>query len=289
MGLFSRTPKQPSAVPATESAAPTEQTASPASADTGRPLVANTLVQAALVKWGEKKSAQTMNEVLRQCATGELLVDIGGSDFADISKGLQPGDKLGIGQVVDNAGQRLLLVFTSNEALRAYRPDVAPMSLAQPASGVMKQALSDFEGVAIDPADPNTCIIYNREIQLGLSEEPAINEALKTGLVENRSADEIRELAASTPLLFIGVTEVRNDAGEIVGATLPSVQTTAGERCALAFTSPAEVWAFDATLSARPTGFDNVIDAARSNGHAAVMLNPMGPWAILRVQDVDAA
>ena len=283
MGLFSRQPKQTSAASATEPGATPAPPTPAASADTGSPLVVNTHVQAALLAWGASKNAQTMNDVLRQCAAGELLIDIGGSQFADISKGLQPGDSLGVGQIVDNAGKRLLLVFTSNEALRAYRPDTAPMSLAQPASGVMKQALNDFEGVAIDPADPNTCIIYNREIQLGLSEEPSINEALKTALFENRADDEIRELAASAPLLFIGVVEVRNEAGEIVGGKLPTVQTRAGELCSLAFTSPAEVWAFDPTLSARPTGLDDVMEGAKSVGNVGVMLNPIGPWAVLHV------
>ena len=295
MGLFSRKPKQTSAAPANEPVAPAGRPgpaasdvppAPPApSAPVGSSLVVNTRVQAALLTWGEKKNAQTMNEVLRQCATGELLVDISGSTFADVSRGLQPGDTLGVGEVVDNAGKRLLLVFTSNDAVRAYRPQVAVMSLAQPASGVMKQALSDFEGIVIDPADPHSCIIYNREIQLGLSEEPSINEALKTALVEDRPYDEIWELAASAPLLFIGVTETRDEAGEIIGAMLPTVQTTAGEMCSLAFTSPAEVWAFDPTLSARPTGFDNVIGGAQANGHIGAMLDPMGPWALLRVPD----
>jgi hypothetical protein len=282
MGLFSRKPPRPSAAsaPEPEASVPTTET-------TG-PLVVNTLVQTALLKWGAKKNAQTMNEVLRQCVAGELLIDVSGSQFADISEGLQPGDTLGVGQIIDNAGKRLLLVFTSNDALRAYRPEVAPMSLAQPAAGVMQQALSGYEGVVIDPASSSSCIIYNTEIQLGVSQEPGINQALKTALVENRPHDQIRELAASAPLLFIGVKETRSEAGEIIGAALPTVQTTAGETCALAFTSPAEVWAFDATLSARPTGLDDVIDRARSNGHDAVMLDPMGPWAMLRVRDFDA-
>lgn len=310
MGLFSRKPKQTSAAPASEPAATAgqteqpeqvEQTAPPAPptppADSVIPaveggaasLVTNTLVQTALLKWGEKKNAQTMNEVLRQCAVGELLIDISGSEFADISKGLQSGDKLGVGQVVDNAGKRLLLVFTSNDALAAYRPGVPPMSLAQPASGVMKQALSDFEGVAIDPASPNTCIIYNPEIQLGLSQDPGFNEVLKGALVENRPNNEIRLLATSAPLLFVGVNEVRNEAGEVTSATMPSVQTTAGEMCSLAFTSPAELWAFDPTLSPRPTGLDNIVGGTKTRGHFAVMLNPMGPWAMLRMQDFDDA
>jgi hypothetical protein len=64
-------------------------------------LVRNDLVQAALQSWASAKDARRFAGVLRQCATGALLLDGSGSELADPARGFQQGDTLGIGYRTD--------------------------------------------------------------------------------------------------------------------------------------------------------------------------------------------
>jgi hypothetical protein len=276
MGLFSRKPKV---------ATPTTPTAPDATTEPGAPgssatssLVNNTLVQESVqAGWAKEQNYTTMFEVLRQCATGELLLDITASQLADPSKGFQPGDTLAIGQVVDLAGKRLLLAFTSNERLADYLKGATPKSLAQPATAVLKQAMSDYEGIAIDSGSVETMFIaHSTEIAKGLTENPAANEPLKTAVVLQRAVPELLTLAADAELLFIATRENRDEAGEITSVYVPHVVSPTGERYSPVFTSPAEVWAWNLELNARPTRFANIARAALEDGHNGVVFNPAG-------------
>ena len=73
-----------------------ERDAAAAHPDAGR-IVTNRLLQAALSRWVAGKDARTFAEVLRQCATGSLLLDTSGSTIADPSIGFQAGDTMGVG------------------------------------------------------------------------------------------------------------------------------------------------------------------------------------------------
>lgn len=278
MGIFSRgSDKNNSATPSGETA--------PAPA----PLVRNTLVQGSLESWAQAKNMRTMAEVLRQCATGELLLDATGSSWQDPSRGFQPGDTLTIRFQTDNAGKRLLLAFTSNDRLALQYPDTEVMSLAQPATAVLAQAMTEYDGIAIDAGSGDTvCIAYAAEIRQGLTDDPAINEPLKTALVQHRAAADVLALAADAPIVFIAMGESRNEAGESTGVFVPNVTGPAGEIYSTAFTSPAEVWAWDASLTARPTGFSNIAEVAVREGHQGLVINPAGGSALIPAADFGA-
>ena len=283
MGLFSRKPKVAATTPPTVPVAPSAE-------DVSRPssLVVNTLVQESVqAGWAQEQGYKTMFEVLRQCASGELLLDITASKWADPAKGFQPGDTLAVGQIVDLAGKRLLLAFTSNERLAEYLKGATPMSLAQPTTAIMKQAMTDYEGIAIDAGSPDTMFIaHSAEIARALTDDPAANEPLKTALVDQRDVHELLELAAASEMLFIATREDRDAAGEITGIFVPHVVSANGDRYSPIFTSPAEVWAWDLELNARPTRFANVARAALEDGHNGVVINPAGHSPLIPAADL---
>jgi SseB protein N-terminal domain len=279
-------PAPTAADPALTAATPTPAAAN--HANEAPALVVNTLVQSALQVWAQKKGAQTMFEVLRQCATGELLLDISASQLADSAKGFQPGDSIAISHEVDNAGKKLLLAFTSNERLAAYRTDRTPASLAQPATAVLKQAITDYEGIVIDPRSADSCIAYAPEITQGLTADPAVNEALKAATAGRASSAELFAVASQAPGVFVATKDTKNEAGEVVSITVQNVTTSTGERFAAAFTSPAEVWAWGTEFNARPTALANVTRVMRENGQVGIVLNPGGPAGIIPASELES-
>jgi hypothetical protein len=287
MGLFSRKPKAAATSPSVNadnvtasagSAAPAAPFVPPTTPDSPASLVNNTLVQEAVEEgWAKEQNYVTMFRVLRQCTTGELLLDITASTIADPSKGFQQGDTLAVGQVVDVAGKRLLLAFTSNERLAQYLAGAAPVSLGQPTTAVLKQAMTEYEGIAIDAGSPETMFIaHSEEIARALTPDPAVNEPLKTALVLQKPFPELLSLAAAAEVIFIATKEERDEAGEIARIFVPHVIDPTGERFTPAFTSPAEVWAWDTELNARPTRFANIVRASLEDGHNGVVINPGG-------------
>lgn len=295
MGIFSRKARAPRTVepvdapeqsPAPEAEA---EAAAAAAAEAVQPdapaveSVRNVLVESALVRWGSEKNTQTMFNVLRQCASDTLLLDVSTSRIADPSAGFSQGDTIAIAHQVDNAGKKLLLAFTSNEELASYRDTITPISLVQPATAVMKQAVTDYEGIVINPGSPETmCIAYAEEIRRGLTATPDLNEKLKQALVARHLPwGELIELIASTEAVFIATSETRDDAGEITGITMPTVTDDDGNTFSVVFSSPAEVWAWAPGLNPRPTGISNVARASLNDKMHGAVLNPAGQSIVL--------
>ncbi|WIB63097.1 MULTISPECIES: SseB family protein [unclassified Curtobacterium] len=267
--------------------------AEPSSDRPARPedrLVVNRRVQRALAAWAVRKDAQTISGVLRECVTGDLLLDASDSTTRDPARPFQEGDQLAVGFQVDNAGKRLLVAFTDNERLAEYRrrggSPTPPRSLVQPAAATLQMAATaPYEGIAIDPGSSDTlCIAYADEIRNGLTEDPAVNEPLKTAIAVGAPEDELVALAAAAPVVFIGAQVHRDERGEVTGVGVPTIRSPEGETYSPVFTSPAEVWAWAPDLDARPTGFANVARVAQEDGHAGVVLNPAGDPAPLRLQ-----
>jgi hypothetical protein len=288
MGIFSRKNKDDHA-PAP--AAPTPATTGPTPTDPPGALVTNHLVQNALTKWVERKDAQSMYGVLRECAAGSLLLDATESTFADPANPFQKGDTLAIGSQVDNAGKRLLVAFTDNDRLAVYRRNggstKTPLSFGQSAASTLQMAATTYEGIAIDPGSPDTtCIAYTDEIRKGLTDDAAVNEPLKTAIVDQRAPAEVIDLAKAAPVIFIGVSTEKDAQGEVVSISVPGILSPDGESYSTAFTSPAEVWAWDARLDVRPTGFANIVAVARENGHTAVVVNPAGRSPVIPLEAI---
>ncbi|GAA1438653.1 SseB family protein [Leifsonia poae] len=267
VGLFSRGKKtvQPPAPPAEQK------------------LVRNEPLQAALQAWSTAKDARRFAGVLRQCATGELLLDGTGSTLADPARGFQQGDTLAIGYRTDEHGRRLLLAFTSNERLADYHEGAAVLSFAQPAASTLAQAAEEpYDGIAIDPGSDGLCIAYADEIRRHLTDEPALNEELKAALVTRTLPwDDLLDVIGRTRTVFIATQEARDESGAITGISVPTVDGKNGETYAIAFTSPAEVWAWAPPFDAHPTGFSNIARAALEDGTDGVVLNPAGQSVLI--------
>ncbi|MFF1635009.1 SseB family protein [Leifsonia sp. NPDC058248] len=245
--------------------------------------VRNDLVQAALQSWASAKDARRFANVLRQCATGELLLDGGGSELADPAGGFRPGDTQGIGYRTDDQGRRLLLAFSSTERLAAYRGGERTPSFAQPATATLKQATDEpFDGIAIDAGSDALCIAYADEIRRHLTDDPALNEELKTALVTRTLPwDELLDLLGRTRTVFIAMQELRDDDGAASGFSVPTVDGKNGENYVVAFTSPAEVWAWAPAFDAQSTGVANIARAALEDGNDGVILNPAGQSVLI--------
>lgn len=242
-------------------------------------LVRNVPVQTALEAWAAEKNAQTFANVLRQCVAGELLLDISASVFADPAAGFQQGDTLALGKQTDAAGKELLVAFTSNERLAAYRRGEHFRSLAQPAWSVLEEAMTRAEGIAIDPGDDALCIAYTEELRGQVTDEPGRNAALKNALVDRDLPwPAFLELVRATTVVYVGLDEAQGDIPSAVGAD--------GDLLHPIFTSPAEVFAWSPGLTARGTTVSQVAAVAREDGYAGLLLDPAGPSAVVRLDEV---
>jgi hypothetical protein len=270
MGLFNRGKKQAEADRAeTSEAAPV------------RPVL-NTRVRESLEEWAQRKDAQRFADVLRRSLSGELLLDITDSRFADVQAGPQRGDTLAITSQRDNAGKNLLVAFTGNDELARYRGRPG-ISLGQPAAAVLAQAASDYEGIVIDGRSPGAFIAYAEEIRTQCAGDPVAVGRLGE-LTTERSVpfDEYLE-ALSAASLFIPLVSQRDEAGTEIGVQLVGIPGPDGSSFAAAGTAPAEIWAWGAALEAQRTGLENIARAVVADGRAGLVVNPAGPSVTIPV------
>ncbi|WP_348789601.1 SseB family protein [Leifsonia sp. NPDC080035] len=242
--------------------------------------VRNLPVQTALEAWAAGKDARTFSNVLRQCVAGELLLDISASTFADPEAGFQQGDTLALGKQVDAAGKELLVAFTSNERLSAYRRGERFLSLAQPAWSVLAEAMSRADGLALDPGDDALLIAYSEELRGQVTEEPGRNAALKNALVDRDLPwPQFLALLTQSSVVYVGVDAAQGAVPSAVGAD--------GALLHPVFTSPAEVFAWSPELTARGTTVAQVARVAREDGYAGLLVDPAGPSATIRLDEVE--
>lgn len=238
------------------------------------PPVVNVQVQHALSRWGAAKNHQSMAGVLRACVTGELLLDATDSTWADPAAPFAPGDRLAIAEQVDNAGQRLLLVYTSNERLQVRRGGQAS-SLVQPAAAVFRMAIEKYDGVAIDADHPDVFIAYRAELSRHLTEHPEANLPLVRIMTE-RTAPYPDFLAAlgEKRTLYLPFVERRDGSGAVIGRGAVTATDRDGRTLSVLGTSPAEIWSWAPDAGVLPTTWANVARVARDDGHAGIMLDP---------------
>jgi hypothetical protein len=250
--------------------------------------VAVTRIQEALLAWATEKNAQTLAGVLRNCVTGELLLDISDSTVADPAQGFRPGDSLTIGFRTDKDERKLLTAFTTNERLATHRNGAFARSLVQPANAVMSQAAKEpYDGIVIDPGSETACIAYSNEIPRYLTEDPSLNTPLKAALeAPSLPREALLERIGATSTLFVAGTDVPADGTTAGGFRVLHAANAAGEPLAVAFTSPAEVWAWAPDYDARPTGVTNVAFAAEEDNCVGLLLNPAGPSSVVSLSEL---
>jgi hypothetical protein len=86
--------------------------------------------------------------------------------------------------------------------------------------------------------------------------------------------------------MFIAKQELRDDGGAVSGVSVPTVDGKNGENYAVAFTSPAEVWAWAPAFDAQATGVANVARATLEDGNDGVILNPAGQSVLLSPEEL---
>lgn len=254
----------------------------------GHPLVDNTEVAEALQRMADEPSAHSFYDVIRRCATGELLFDITASTLNLDGGSIAAGSTLALRTHTMDDGRVFLLVFTSNaEIIKANPPGTEIASLAQPALDSLRLgADKPYDGVIFNAgAGPASCIVEAAEIWRGLPAVPGSNEKLKTWLAAPRD-DEWAKIAlaafVNAPVVYIAMDHHTTDAGEDAGVSVPGARGPDGRAFAVAFTSPAEAWAWSEGSEAYPTGASNVIAVTLDNAEqSGIIINPMGPSLII--------
>lgn len=263
MGLFSRGKQEPQPEAAQPAPVPGAE-------------VRNDRVAEALTVWAGLKNGQTFADVVRRAVTGELLLDITDSTFADPAAGPQPGDTLAITSQPDNAGKRLLVAFTSNGELSRYRGHPG-MSLVQPAAAVLAQAAREYEGIVIDGRSPGAFIAYSAEIQQQLAGDPeAVGPMGEATATRSLPFEEYLTALAAAPV-FVPFEVERDESGAQTGVSVLTVAGADGAPYAVIGTAPAEVWAWSPQSGAQPTSLAHVARAVLEDRQAGVVVNPAGP------------
>lgn len=250
-------------------------------------LVRNARVQEALAGWGERRDAQAHSDVLRRAVSGHLLLDISHSEFADPDRPMQEGDKLIVASVSDDSGKDLLLTFTENPRLEAFGSAPSGASLAQPAAAALKMAMERHDGVAIDAGSEGAFIAYADELRRAFGDSFDDAARLATAIVDrSASLDEFVTMLKSAVVYIGGIPIVGEDA-ETLGYHLASATRPDGAALQAVFTSPAELWAWEPNGVAQPTTIDRIVETAKENDMAGLVVNPVGPSAELQLDLFD--
>lgn len=254
-------------------------------------LVDNDRVRRAVAAFSADPKQETMLDVLRASMTGELLLDVTGSEL-DISGGrLHAGSTLRINQRLGPDGQRALLAFTSNAEIARIHPDGARyQSIAQPAAAVLE--LARRQGAAwlyIDPAE-KTAALSAADIDFALRHPR--NDRLSAAIAAvdagtGSRAEVITALVAEGPLLLAGQRAEGQGGDEP-----PQLRVTRrddGTTALLAFTSAPEVAARDLRDGIVATTTTHVLEQLQRGPFASIVLNPAGPWIELSREELVAA
>ncbi|MGO1770278.1 MAG: SseB family protein [Microbacterium sp.] len=250
-------------------------------------LVRNERVQEALATWSRRKDAATHSDVLRRAASGHLLLDITHSEFADPDRPMQEGDRLVVTSVTDDSGKDLLLAFTDNARLESYVSAPSGRSLAQPAAAALAQAAEHHDGIAIDAGTDGAFIAYSDEIERAFGDGLPDAARLATATVEEGlEAAEFLALLRDASV-YVGGVPVEGDDGTVTGYRVVTAARQDGGTLHALFTSPAELWAWRPGTVAQRTTIDRVVEAAREDGMAGIVVNPLGPSVELELDGFD--
>ncbi|WDF34311.1 SseB family protein [Arthrobacter agilis] len=232
--------------------------------------VGNDRVARAVAQFAERPDQRTMIEVLRACLTGELLLDVTGSDAASpVLRGF-----------VGANGLTALGVFTAQADLARFvagQPDAAgePQSLAMPGASALQTALKDTgaDWVYVNPAGP-TCALARPDLEFALQGPP--NRALREAVLRQGSQQELFTAMLGDSRVFLG--EVERDgrkqpitvSGDGVGSTVTQLAV---------FTSAAEVAAHDPAAAVRAFTPGRVAQLVFDQRLGGMLIDPAGPSA----------
>ncbi|WP_324650542.1 SseB family protein [Georgenia sp. H159] len=239
----------------------------------------NEPVRAAVAEFAADPSPQRMLHVLRQVLGGRLVVDATGSQLPE------PGSRtpeLRLITLTAPDSTRALGAFTNNNALVAFRSKAGGeqpervTGVAQPGVRLLElfRRAEELQWLIVDPGGPS-CAIGRKEIDFALSAPSAA--AVKDVLAREHSAQElVAALGEPGASLFIAHTEVEGRTGPVL------VRDQNDDKpVLLAFTSPAEVAAYNTAFGVRRLPVGAILQLVLANRAKALVLNPSGPRAVL--------
>jgi hypothetical protein len=247
-------------------------------------LVDHVTVRQAVGRFAAQPSQRGALDVLRECMIGDLLLDITGSDAPTAVAAFTPGSRLQIRTGTGPGGGSALYAFTGNpEIARLYPPGTRTQSLVTPAVGALELARQqDHAWLYLDPAGP-TCALSAAELDFALRNpnNPALKEALARHAAGNTDRNAIAALLRGQgPLILAAVDSISGGVG-VRTVTHPDSSTSV-----FAFTSAPEVLAFNPADAVAAMTAQDVLDGARAQGHAGIVLNPAGPSMHLSLAEI---
>ncbi len=239
----------------------------------------NPQVREAVAAFGEETGRRPVLHVLRQALGGRLIVDATGSAAPAPD---EQRTNLRLTTITAPDGTRGIAAFTSNAAMARFRRKQAEDSgeqlpdrltgLAQPGVRTLElfQGNEDLQWLIIDPAGPS-CALGRKEVAFALA-APS-NREVKDLLRDEPGVQEVFDaLRAPDGHLFLAQTEVDGTAGPVLLRDKDD-----GEPVLPAFTSPAEVAAYNPDFASRRFPVAAVLHLVLANRAKALQLNPSGP------------
>lgn len=238
--------------------------------------VKNEAVQEALDRWALAKNQKSFSDVMRRLLVGQLLLDATGSDLGAPGEAPDPnGLSIDAGRE-DSQGRLLLPAYTDNDRLQEAHPGERVISWPQPSVEVLRLALRQEQGLVIDPGTPQEYIAFREELESYLPGDLTAM-ARVTGVLLRQAPDQIlRPALLALSDWYIPTLTERDDSGEVVGVGIPTATGRNGGDYGVACSNPAEALAWMPEADPRPTGLDNIVNAADRHGQQGIIINPLG-------------
>lgn len=240
----------------------------------------NEAVRDAVAAFAETPGQPAMFHVLRQALGGRLVLDATGTELP-AAGGRQTQFQLATLTLPD--GGRGLGVFTSNKELLEFRNKSATApadkitGLAQSGTAVLTMFRDnpDIGWLVVNPGGPS-CPIGKPAATFALS-APS-NSAVKNLLGRTHTAQEL-VTALSVPDAHLFVAQRTTESGQVGPAMLRDKND--GKPIMIAFTSPAEIAAYNPEMGVLKLPVSAVLQLTLANRAKALILDPGGPRATL--------
>ncbi len=247
-------------------------------------LVDNRILRDAIAAFAAKPEQSSYLEVVRNCLQGDLLLDMTGHapQLTDGASTFPAGSTIGFRETTGPDGARGLLAFTRQEEVARMHddPTTKVQTLGQPAVGVLEFAKQQgYAWLYLDPAGP-TCGVSMRDADFTLTAPH--NDAVKAAIATGDRSAVLDALARGGKLLY-AVNPVPSGGAQVRTSTAPD-----GDEVRMAFTSAAEAVVRTPATTFAAVEIAQVVDEALEAPYSGLLLNPAGPWIVLRHDELRA-
>lgn len=251
----------------------------------------NARLREAIAGFAAAPSDVALIEVMRNCTSGELLVDATGSELIRTETGeLSAQSQIQLQSFADADGTRSLAAYTAQtdaqSMFQASGQEGEPVLLRQPAAAVLELVAGDqqYDHLVLD-AGGASCRIPKQQIDWLLSSPR--NDVAKNGLLTDNVPQVLSGLMAANGVLLLGVRALENAQGpEDVEPVWAKPEDGQEADTLLLFTSAAEVAALDPSLEIRSAASRDVLRYALGTGATQVCVNARPPVASFAMEDI---